>query len=111
MYRQQQCLADSGTAVSRRSLTIWAGRAIDLLEPVVSAQAAHIVSGDIVAMDETPIKAGRTGFGKMRQTYSCPIHGQDREIVFHNAPSRAHKHVEVFLGDFRGTLLSDGYAA
>ena len=34
--------------------------------------------------------------------------GRDR---FHYAPSRAHKHVEAFLGDFQGTLLSDGYAA
>ena len=31
------------------------------------------------------------------------------EIVFHYAPSREHRHVEAFLGDFSGTLLSDGY--
>ena len=62
-------------------------------------------------MDETSIKAGRTGPGKMRQAYFWPVHGEDREIVFHYAPSRAHKHVEAFLRDFGGTLLSDGYAA
>ena len=111
LHRQHRRLADGGIRVSRRSLTNWAGRAIDLLEPVVTAQAAHILSGDVVAMDETSIKAGRTGPGKMRQAYFWPVYGQDGELVFHYAPSRAHKHVEAFLGDFSGTLLSDGYGA
>ena len=47
----------------------------------------------------------------MRSAYFWPIHGEADEIVFHYALSRAHKHVEAFLGNFRGTLLSDGYAA
>ena len=62
-------------------------------------------------MDETTIKAGRTGPGKMRSAYCWPVYGQDEKLVFHYAPSRAHEHVETFLGDFRGTLVSDGYAA
>lgn len=111
LYRQHRRLLDSGIEVSRRSLTNWSGRAIDVLEPVVAAQAAHILSGDVIAMDETTIKAGRTGPGQMRTAYYWPVYGQDDELVFHYAPSRAHKHVETFLGDFRGTLLSDGYGA
>ena len=111
LYRQHQRLADSGIRVSRSSLTNWAGRAIDLLEPVTAAQAAHIRQGDVIAMDETSIKAGRVAPGKMRSAYFWPVYGEADEIVFHYAPSRAHKHVETFLGDFQGTLLSDGYAA
>ena len=56
LYRQHRRLADSGIAVSRRSLTNWPGRAIDLLKPVVMAQSGHIVQGATVAMDETSIK-------------------------------------------------------
>ena len=111
LYRQHQRLADAGIRVSRSSLTSWAGRAVDLLEPVTAAQAAHILEGSVVAMDETTIKAGRVAPGKMRTAYFWPIYGEADEIVFHYAPSRAHKHVKAFLGDFRGTLLSDGYAA
>ena len=111
LYRQHRRLLDSGIEVSRRSLTNWARRAIDVLKPVVAAQAAHILSGDVVAMDETTIKAGRTGPGKMRTAHYWPVYGQDDELVFHYAPSRAHKHVETFPGDFRGTLLSDGHGA
>ena len=111
LYRQHQRLADGGIRVSRRSLTNWAGRAVDLLEPVCAAQAAHILEGDVVAMDETTIKAGRVAPGKMRTAYFWPIYGEDDEIVFHYAPNRRHEHVAAFLGDYRGTLLSDGYAA
>ena len=111
LHRQRQRLADVGVRVSRSSLTNWAGRAIDLLEPVTAAQAAHIRQGDVIAMDETSIKAGRVAPGKMRGAYFWPVYGEADEIVFHYAPSRAHKHVDTFLGDFRGTLLSDGYAA
>ena len=62
-------------------------------------------------MDETSIKAGRTAPGKMRQAYFWPVYGDQDEIVFHYAPTRQHRHVETFLNGFKGTLLSDGYAA
>ena len=111
LHRQHQRLADCGIQVSRSSLTNWAGRAIDLLEPVAAAQAGHILEGSVVAMDETSIKAGRVAPGRMRGAYFWPIYGEADEIAFHYAPSRAHRHVDEFLGNFRGTLLSDGYAA
>jgi transposase len=111
LHRQHQRLADCGIRVSRRSLTNWAGRAIDLLAPVVEAQSAHILTSRVLAMDETTIKAGRTQPGKMRTAYFWPVYGEADEVVFHYAPSRSHAHVETFLAGFRGTLLSDGYAA
>ena len=73
LYRQHARLADAGITVSRRSLTNWAGRAIDLLSPVVKAQSRHILSGDVIAMDETSIRAGRTGPGKMRAARDGPV--------------------------------------
>ena len=60
---------------------------------------------------KTPIKAGRQHKGKLRQAYLWPIYGEDDEIVFHYTPSRAHAHVATLLGEFEGTLLSDGYEA
>ena len=97
--------------MSRSSLTSWAQRSIELLRPIFEAQCRSVLSSTVVAMDETVIKAGRIGPGKMRQGYFWPIFGDRNEIVFHYAPSRAHGHVHEFLGDFEGTLLSDGYQA
>jgi hypothetical protein len=63
-------------------------------------------------MDETPIKAGREKQGAMRQAYFWPIYGQDDEVVFHYAATRAHEAVPRFLGSgFKRTLVSDGYGA
>jgi transposase len=111
LYRQHQRLLQSGIQLSRTTLTTWAGRAIDLLRPIVDAQAQHLLQSRVLAMDEVPIKAGRQGKGKLRQAYFWPIYGEDDEIVFHYAPSRAHSHVQAFLGNFSATLLSDGYEA
>jgi transposase len=111
LYRQHQRLLQSGIQVSRSSLTTWVGRAIDLLRPIVDAQSEHLLQSRVLAMDETPIKAGRKKKGTMRQAYFWPMYGDADELVFQYAPSRAHAHVQAFLGDFSGTLLSDGYEA
>ncbi len=49
--------------------------------------------------------------GKMPTGWLWPVYGDVDEVVFHYAPSRAHRHVHAFLGEYRGTLLSDGYEA
>ncbi len=111
LYRQHKRLEAAGITVSRSSLTNWAGRSVDMLKPIFDAQCASVLSSLVIAMDETTIKAGRIGPGKMRRAYFWPIFGDNNEIVFHYAPSREHRHVGSFLGDFEGPLLSDGYQA
>ena len=111
LYRQHQRLKQAGIQLSRTSLTNWASQAIDLLVPIVDAQHRHVLQSRVLAMDETPIKAGRVKKGKMRQGYFWPIYGEADEIVFRYAPSREHRHVAAFLGGYQGTLLSDGYEA
>ena len=111
LYRQHQRLIQAGIQLSRSSLTNWAGRAIELLRPIVDAQSRHLLQSRVLAMDETPIKAGRKHKGKMNQAYFWPMYGDADEMVFQYAASRAHRHVQTFLGDFNGTLLSDGYEA
>lgn len=65
-------------------------------------------------MDETPIKAGRAGPGKMKACYFWPVYGELHEICFPFFESRAHSNVEKVLGlkPVEGSvLLSDGYGA
>ena len=111
LYRQHQRLAQAGIQLSRTSLTHWTSRAIDLLKPIVDVQCQHLLQSKVLAMDETPLKAGIQKKGKMRQAYLWPMYGDDDEIVFHYAPSRAHHYVHDWLKDYSGTLLSDGYEA
>ncbi len=87
---------------------------IALLEPIHDAQFEAIRSGRVIAMDETPIKAGRRGDGKMKVGYFWPVYGEHDEVCFPFFPSRAHENVVNLLGLSKaegGVLLSDGYAA
>jgi transposase len=111
LYRQHQRLADAGITLSRSTLTRYVQQAIALVEPIYDAQWQHILQSKVLAMDETPIKAGRAGKGKLKTTWYWPVYGEDDEICFTWSTSRGSEHVKRQLGDFSGTLLSDGYAA
>lgn len=114
LYRQHQRLLDAGITVSRAWLTQLAAQAAALLEPIYAAQLASIRTSRVKAMDETPIKAGRAGPGKMKGCYFWPVYGELDEICFPFFESRAHSNVEKVLGLTPvegGVLLSDGYGA
>ena len=114
LHRQHQKLGDSGITVSRPWLTQLVQKAIALVEPIHHAQLASIRSSRVISMDETGIKAGRDGPGKMHQGYFWPVHGDRDEICFVYADSRRKAVVTSTLGEQLppGTvLLTDGYAA
>jgi transposase len=111
LYRQHQRISAAGITVSRSSLSNWVHEAIGLLEPIYQAQLDSIRNSSVLAMDETPIRAGRKSKGKMRTGYFWPLFGDQDEVAFPYASSRSKKVVEEILGAYRGTLLSDGYAA
>lgn len=112
LYRQHQRLADAGIHLSRATLTNWTNRAAELLAPIAEAQHAHILQSAVLAMDETPIKAGRDrAKAKMKQGWYWPIFGEAGEISFTFSSSRAARHVHEQLRGFTGTLISDGYSA
>ena len=111
LYRQHQRLADAGITLSRATLTHYVQRSIDLLRPIYDAQWRHVLQSKVLAMDETPIKAGKAGKGKLKTTWYWPVYGEDDEICFTWSTSRGSGHVKAQLGGFAGTLLSDGYVA
>lgn len=112
LYRQHQRLSDSGVRLSRNTLMNWSKRTIELLEPIYDAQHQHILRSRVLAMDETPIKAGRQSKGKMHKGYFWPIYGEDDEVVFPYSPGRGKAQIDKHLAGWSGdTLLSDGYIA
>ncbi len=114
LYRQHQRLGDAGIRVERSWLTKLVHRAAALLEPIHEAQLQSIRQSRVKAMDETPIKAGRKGKGKLGNGYFWPVYGEEGEIAFLYYPSRAARHVREALGKEApkgAVLLSDGYSA
>jgi transposase len=113
-YRQHQRLGDGGITVSRPWLTQIGQQGIALIEPIYDAQLASIRSSRVKAMDETPIKAGRAGPGKLKAAYFWPVYGELDEVCFPFFESRRVECVEQALGLTpveRGVLLTDGYTA
>ena len=114
LYRQHQRLSAAGITLSRATLTNLTRRAIELLVPIVDAQRDSVLQSRVLAMDETPTKAGKSkkSKGKMHQGYYWPIFGDRDEIVFTYSESRARRVIEQILkNNFTGTLISDGYSA
>ena len=114
LYRQHQRLRDAGIKVSRHWLTHLMQQTVGLLEPIHHAQLESIRGSRVIAMDETPIKAGPSGTGKMKAAYFWPVYGEQDEISFLYYPSRAGVHVQEALGlkpAEGAVLLTDGYGA
>mgnify|MGYP000461710986 CR=1 FL=1 len=110
LYRQHQKLQLNGITLSRSTLTNYVHRAALLLEPIFKAILRSILQSKVLAMDETPVKAGRKKKGKMQQAWYWPLLGDQDEIAFHFSVSRARKVVDDLLQGFQGTLVTDGYS-
>jgi len=93
LYRQHQRLGDSGIRVSRAWLTQLIQQGIGLLEPIYAAQFDSIRNSRVKAMDETPIRAGRSGRGKMKTGYFWPVYGGEDEVCFPFFPFETRKAV------------------
>jgi len=114
LYRQHQRLELAGIHLSRATLTNLVHRTAELLEPVYTAQLESILHSKVLAMDETPIKAGRKqrpppNRGQMKTAYFWPIYGDQDEIAFPFATTRGSAVVREALRSYCGVLLSDGY--
>lgn len=116
LYRQHQRLEQSGIVLARSTLTHIAKRAIELMRAIYDSQHSNVLLSKVLAIDETPIKAGRMPLpgkkkGKLKQGYFWPLYGDQDEVCFTFSESRGAQHLFDQLGDFSGTILSDGYSA
>ena len=111
LHRQHQCLTQNGVVLARSTLTNLTKRSVELLRPIYQAQLDQILLSKILAIDETPIKAGKAKKGKLKQAYFWPIYGEANEICFTFSATRSVQHLHDQLRAFNGTIVSDGYKA
>jgi transposase len=116
LYRLEQIAAREHVILSRSTLAEWVGRVGVALQPLVDRLIWHLLQGNTLHADETPVAQLDPGKGKTRKAYLWAYRSNDlqedqpRLIVFDYQPGRSGEHARQFLGNWSGHLLVDDYA-
>jgi transposase len=113
LYRQSAMLErDTGLELSRATLDGWVLKVGELLIPMVSAMRRELISGPYIQADETPVDVQmHEGRGKNHQAYLWQYSRPGGTVVFDFRLGRGRDGPRQFLGQFKGLLQTDGYAA
>lgn len=118
LYRQSEIYAREGVELERSTLADWVGQSAALLRPLIDALTRHVLAGDRVHADDTPVPVLAPGAGKTRTgrlwAYlrdERPYAGTAPPAVFYRySPDRRAEHPRAHLAWFTGVLHADGYA-
>jgi transposase len=118
LYRQSEIYARQGVVIERSTLAGWVGAASDLLSPLVDAIQKHVLAGDKLHADDTPMPVLAPGSGKTRTARLWTYVRDDRSAGEDTAPAvwfaysedRKGEHPRRHLKNFKGGLQADAYA-
>lgn len=116
LYRQEQQWARRGVSLSRQNMANWVIHAAqNWFTPIYDRIKEILLKQDIIMADETSIQVLKED-GKAAESKSFMwIYRSGRYgpgmVLYEYQPSRARKHPDEFLRDFKGYLTTDGYSA
>ncbi len=118
LYRQSRIFARHGLEISRSTLSGWIGAACWWLEALHERLVAHVMAGDRVFADDTPLPVLDPGRGRTKTGRLWAYTRDDRSyggnmppaVVFHYASYRTAARPAEHLKTFCGILQVDGYA-
>lgn len=106
-HRLEKKYASEGIDLSRSVLCSSAGRCAELLEPIYDELVRGILASDVIRTDDTSVVVQSPGTGGSRKARVWAFLGLDGEHVYHYTQTRERKHLEEFLGGWRGYLQAD----
>ena len=118
LYRQSQIFEREGLDLDRSTLADWVGKSTALLEPLADAIGRHVLAGQAIFADDTPVKMLAPGTGKTA-TARLWVYGRDEQPWNGNAPpaswyrfspDRKGQHPKDHLACYQGWMHADGYA-
>ncbi len=114
LYRLEQIAAREQVTLSRSTMAEWVGRIGVALQPLADRLTWHLLQGNTLHADETPVAQLEPGKGKTRKSYLWAYRSKDLEpesriIVFDYQTGRSGRHVQNFLENWQGHLLVDDY--
>jgi transposase len=118
LYRQSEIYARAGVELDRSTLADWVGSTSALLEPLVEVLRRHVMAGEKLHADDTPVPVLAPGNGKTKTGRLWTYVRDDRPagdatpsaVWFAYTPDRKGEHPRAHLSTFAGTLQADGYA-
>lgn len=118
LYRQSQIYARAGVELERSTLAEWVGSLSQLIDPLLTALGAYVMSAHKLHADDTPIAVLAPGTGKTKTGRLWTYVRDDRPagstdppaVLFRYSPDRKGERPRQHLTDFRGVLQADGYA-
>ncbi len=117
LYRQSGIYAREGVELERSTLAGWVGQCNALLRPLVAALRSHVLAGDKVHADDTPVPVLAPGEGKTKTGRLWTYVRDDRPagnqappaVWFAYSPNRRGEHPQAHLKSFKGVLQADAY--
>ncbi|TDP62592.1 IS66 family transposase [Roseateles toxinivorans] len=118
LYRQCQIYAREGVMLERSTLADWVGQAARLLSPLAQAIGRHVLRGDKIHGDDTPIRV-LGGKGSKAKTGRLWVYVRDDRpsagtappaVWFQYSPNRKGEHPARHLKDWQGILQADAFA-
>lgn len=118
LHRQSEIYAREGVEIARSTMADWVGKSADLMAPLVEALCAHVLGGDRLHGDDTPVPVLDPGRGKTKQGRLWVYVRDGRPAgdtappaaCYFYSPDRKGVHPRRHLGGFSGVLHADGYA-
>ena len=118
LYRQSEIYARAGVALERSTLADWVGQVSALLRPLIDALERHVLAGDRLYADDTPVPVLAPGNGKTKTGRLWSYLRDERPhggatspaVLYRYSADRRGEHPHTHLASFRGVLQADGYA-
>ena len=115
LYRQEKMLARLGFEISRATLASWMISMGILVRPLINLLRDHLMSYDIIGMDETTIQVLKEeGRSPTSKSYMWVQRGGPPDkpvILFYYDSSHGQKVAEKLLSGYQGFVQADGYDA
>ena len=118
LYRQSGIYAREGVDLERSTLADWVGQCSALLRPLVERLRQHVLTGEKLHADDTPVPVLAPGEGKTKTGRLWTYVRDDRPagnetppaVWFAYSPNRKGEHPQTHLKSFKGILQADAFA-
>jgi len=118
LYRQSQIFEREGLDLNRSTLADWVGKSTALLEPLADTIGRHVLSGQAIFADDTPVRMLAPGTGKTATARLWAYGRNERPwgsaappaSWYRFSPDRKGQHPKDHLAKYQGWMHADGYA-